>query len=71
VKKIKGVGSSLIEGRPFFATLPRMSRRVRENAGGMVLFFPVQSNEPFLTVARHVEQNALRANLVDRAQDWR
>jgi putative transposase len=33
--------------------------------------FPVQSDEHFLTVCRYVERNALRANLVDRAQDWR
>ena len=32
--------------------------------------FPVQSDEHFLTVARYVERNALRANLVKRAQDW-
>ncbi len=32
--------------------------------------FPVQSDEHFLTVARYVERNALRANLVTRAQDW-
>ncbi len=33
--------------------------------------FPVQSDGHFLTVCRYVEQNALRANLVDRAEDWR
>ena len=33
--------------------------------------FPVESDEHFLTVARYVERNALRANLVERAQDWR
>ncbi len=33
--------------------------------------FPIQSDEHFLTVARYVERNALRANLVTRAQDWR
>ena len=32
--------------------------------------FPVQSDEHFLTVCRYVERNALRANLVKRAQDW-
>jgi len=32
--------------------------------------FPVQSDEHFLTVARYVERNALRANLVKRAEDW-
>ena len=33
--------------------------------------FPVESDEHFLTVARYVERNALRANLVERAEDWR
>ena len=33
--------------------------------------FPVQSDEHFITVARYVERNALRAKLVKRAQDWR
>ena len=32
--------------------------------------FPVQNDEHFLTVARYVERNALRASLVDRAEDW-
>jgi putative transposase len=33
--------------------------------------FPVQSDEHFLTVCRYVERNALRADLVGRAEDWR
>jgi putative transposase len=33
--------------------------------------FVVQSDEHFLTVCRYVERNALRANLVERAEDWR
>ena len=33
--------------------------------------FPVQSDDHFITVSRYVERNALRANLVERAQDWR
>jgi putative transposase len=33
--------------------------------------FPMQSDEHFLTVCRYVERNALRANLVKRAEDWR
>lgn len=32
--------------------------------------FPVQTDEHFLTVARYVERNALRAKLVDRAEHW-
>jgi len=33
--------------------------------------FPVQDDAHFLTVCRYVERNALRANLVQRAQQWR
>jgi putative transposase len=33
--------------------------------------FPVESNEHLYTVLRYVERNPVRANLVDRAQDWR
>jgi putative transposase len=33
--------------------------------------FPVQSDEHFLAVCRYVERNALRANLVERAELWR
>jgi len=33
--------------------------------------FPVQSDDHFYAVARYVERNALRANLVPRAQQWR
>jgi putative transposase len=32
--------------------------------------FAMQHDHHFLTVLRYVERNALRANLVDRAQDW-
>lgn len=32
--------------------------------------FPVQTDAHFLTVARYVERNALRAKLVARAEDW-
>jgi len=32
--------------------------------------FPVEVDEHFLTVARYMERNPLRANLVARAQDW-
>ena len=32
--------------------------------------FPVQADDHFLAVCRYVERNALRAGLVDRAQDW-
>jgi putative transposase len=33
--------------------------------------FPVESDEHFWVVARYVERNALRANLVLRAEQWR
>ena len=33
--------------------------------------FPVETDEHFYTVMRYVERNALRANLVTRAEDWR
>lgn len=33
--------------------------------------FPVQADEHLLTVCRYVERNALRAGLVQRAEDWR
>jgi putative transposase len=33
--------------------------------------FPIEADDHFLTVSRYVERNALRAGLVERAQDWR
>jgi putative transposase len=33
--------------------------------------FPVAPDDHFLTVCRYVESNALRAGLVERAEDWR
>ena len=33
--------------------------------------FPVESDEHLYTVLRYVERNPLRANLIERAQDWR
>lgn len=32
--------------------------------------FPIEGDDHFYRVARYVERNALRANLVDRAEDW-
>jgi len=32
--------------------------------------FPIQADEHLLTVLRYVERNALRANLVDKAENW-
>ncbi len=37
---------------------------------GLYKSFPIQQDEHFLTVCRYVERNPLRANLVERAQDW-
>jgi putative transposase len=33
--------------------------------------FPVEGDDHFYQVTRYVERNALRANLVRQAQDWR
>jgi putative transposase len=33
--------------------------------------FPVQEDDHFYRLCRYVERNALRANLVRRAEDWR
>ena len=33
--------------------------------------FPIQGDQHFLAVCRYVERNALRANLVERAEQWR
>ena len=33
--------------------------------------FPIQQDEHFLYACRYVERNALRAGMVERAQDWR
>lgn len=33
--------------------------------------FPVQEDEHLLTVLRYIERNPLRADLVERAEDWR
>jgi putative transposase len=33
--------------------------------------FPVETDEYFYSVVRYVERNALRAKLVERAEDWR
>lgn len=49
----------------------------RQSAGsghvyqGRFKSFPIQDDEHFLTVCRYVERNALRANLVQQAEDWR
>ena len=32
--------------------------------------FPVQSDDHFFTVARYIERNALRSEMVERAADW-
>jgi putative transposase len=33
--------------------------------------FPIENDDHYFTVLRYVERNALRANLVERAEDWR
>ena len=37
---------------------------------GLCIREPVQTDEHFLTVARYVERNAVRAGLVGRAEHW-
>ncbi len=37
---------------------------------GQFKAFPVQSDEHYLRVLRYVERNPLRANMVQRSQDW-
>ena len=49
----------------------RKSGGNRACLSGAFKSFPVQTDEHFLTVARYVERNALRANLVSRVEDWR
>ncbi|MEX0794284.1 MAG: transposase [Pirellulaceae bacterium] len=38
---------------------------------GPYKYFPVQDDDHFYTVCRYVERNAIRANLVSRAEAWR
>ncbi len=51
-------------------------RRHRQTVGeghlyqGTYKSFPVQTDDHFYTVCRYVERNALRSNLVERAEDW-
>jgi putative transposase len=55
----------------------RRWRLNRQNVGqghlyqGTYKSFPVQDDEHFYAVCRYVERNALRARLVERAEDWR
>ncbi len=42
---------------------------VRRNQG-RYKSFPVQTEDYFYQVVRYVERNALRANLVERAEQW-
>ena len=58
-------------------THARRWRRHRRTVGeghlyqGTYKSFPVQDDPHFYQVARYAERNALRAELVDRAEDWR
>jgi putative transposase len=54
--------------------LNRANARSRQRASlyqGTYKSFPIQNDEHFLTVCRYVEQNPLRAGLVQKAEDWR
>jgi putative transposase len=61
------------------ATTPRsrkfFARRSTGSTGplyqGRFKAFPVQEDDHYFSVTRYVERNALRANLVARAEDWR
>ena len=56
-----------VNSRPRFQTpISRKFTRLR----GRFKAFPVQDDEHYLTVLRYVERNPLRANLVQRSQDW-
>ena len=53
----------------------RLHAHRRDGAGGHVYqgrfkSFPVQEDHHFLVMMRYVERNALRAKLVERAEDW-
>jgi putative transposase len=48
-----------------------MQRETDRLDQGRFKSFPVESDEHFLTVCRYVERNALRAGLVERAEDWK
>ena len=50
---------------------PRHSTGTGHVYQGRFKSFPVQEDEHFYAVCRYVERNALRANLVTRAEDWR
>ncbi len=39
--------------------------------GSIFLIGPIQDDKHFLTVCRYVERNALRAEFVCRAEEWR
>jgi len=58
-------------------THARRWRSVRDAVGGGHLYqgtyksFPIEDDVHFLTVARYVERNPVRASLVKHAQDWR
>jgi putative transposase len=38
---------------------------------GLFKSFPIEEDDHLLTVLRYVERNALRANLVERVEQWR
>jgi putative transposase len=55
----------------------RRWRLYRQSVGGGHLYqgtyksFPVENDDHYYSVSRYVERNALRARLVERAEDWR
>ena len=68
-----GLGVSALAHRDAHATLARPASHIGTGHlyQGRFKSFPVESDEHLYTVLRYVERNPVRANLVQRAQDWR
>jgi hypothetical protein len=78
-------GLFVVETRPYLAaillrldaSIPAQIRgasargTLTTDCQGRFRSFPIQQDGHFLSVCRYVERNALRANLVAKAQDWR
>ena len=69
-------GASLSRWAQWHFTAHTVRYHVHHETGGHLWqgrykIFPAQNDQHLLTVLRYVERNALRANLVSRAEDWR
>ena len=58
---------SPVKSNKYKPSQPRFHPLLPRKLGGLL---PVQTDEHFITVARYVERNALRAKLVERAEEW-